>query len=85
MEGATEIIPLVADATDFTQEPVTRALNAAALVVDASTTLEYPRAASMVNALPRHISVFVTPNEWILQYEVAERYERCQSLVAAGG
>lgn len=36
MEGATEIVPLVGDATDFTQEPVTRALNGATLAVDAS-------------------------------------------------
>ncbi len=84
MEGATEIIPLVADATDFTQEPVTRALNAAALVVDASTTLEYPRAASMVNALPRHISVFVTPNgnAAVLLAEDAQRTLRLRTLEA---
>ncbi len=62
MEDATEIVPLVADASDFTQESVTRAITAATLVVDASTTLEYPRAASTVETLPRHVSVFVTPN-----------------------
>ena len=32
------------------------------LVVDASTTLEYPRLASFVEEFPRHVSVFITPN-----------------------
>lgn len=84
MEGATEIVPLVADAGDFTQEPVTRALNGAALVVDASTTLEYPRAASAIDTLPRHITVFVTPNgnAAVLLAEDGKRTQRLRTLEA---
>lgn len=84
MEGATEIVPLIADASDFTQEPVTRALNGVALVVDASTTLEYPRAASRIDTLPRHISVFVTPNgnAAVLLAEDAKRTLRLRTLEA---
>jgi len=84
MEGATEISPVVADAGDFTHGPVTRALNGAALVVDASTTLEYPRAASAIDTLPRHISVFVTPNgnAAVLLAEDAKRTQRLRTLEA---
>lgn len=84
MEGATEIVPLVADATDVTLEPVTRSLNGAKLVVDASTTLEYPRAASTVETLPRHVSVFVTPNgnAAVLLAEDVKRTMRLRTLEA---
>lgn len=84
MEGATAIVPLVADASDFMQELVTRAFADAALVVDASTILEYPRAASTVETLPRHISVFVTPNgnAAVLLAEDAKRATRLRTLEA---
>jgi len=84
MEGATEIIPLVADGSDLTQEAVTHALNSAALVVDASTTLEYPRTASACETLPRHISVFVTPNgnAAVLLAEDSRRTTRLRTLEA---
>lgn len=84
MEGATEILPLVADACDFTQEPVSHAFNDSALVVDASTSLEYPRAASTSDVLPRHISVFVTPNgnAAVLLSEDVKRTIRLRSLEA---
>ena len=84
MEGATEIVPMVADATDFTHKPVADALSAAAFVVDASTTLEYPRAASAVDRLPRHCSVFVTPNgnAAVLLAEDAKRTTRLRTLEA---
>ncbi len=84
MQGATEIIPIVADACDFTQEPVAPALAAAALVVDASTTLEYPRAVSLSDTLPRHFSVFVTPNgnAAVLLAEDAQRAKRLRTLEA---
>ena len=82
--GATEIVPLVADVADITQESVARALGAARLVVDASTTLEYPRAASAVDALPRHCSVFITPdgNAAVLLVEDAKRAQRLRTLEA---
>jgi len=84
MEGATEIVPIVADATDLAQESVARALSAGTLVVDASTTLEYPRMASAVDALPRHCSVFVTPdgNAAVLLAEDTKRAHRLRTLEA---
>jgi hypothetical protein len=84
MGRATEIVPLVADATDLTQESVTNTLSAATLVVDASTTLEYPRIASTVDALPRHVSVFVAPNgrSAVLLAEDAGRTQRLRTLEA---
>lgn len=84
MEGATEIVPIVADATDLSQESVARALAAASLVVDASTTLEYPRAASVNDTLPRHCSVFITPdgNAAVLLAEDAGRAHRLRTLEA---
>lgn len=84
VEGATEIVPLVADACDFTQASVTNATTAAALVVDASTTLEYPRVASTVDTLPRHVSAFVTPNgnAAVLLAEDRKRTRRLRTLEA---
>lgn len=84
MEGATEIVPLVADASDHAQASVTSALTAATLVVDASTTLEYPRAASTADTLPRHVSVFIAPNgnAAVLLAEDAKRAQRLRTLEA---
>jgi hypothetical protein len=82
--GAVEIFPLTADACDFTQEPVNRALTSATLVVDASTTLEYPRAASGVDDFARQISIFITPNgnAAVLLAEDAARSVRLRTLEA---
>jgi hypothetical protein len=84
MQGASEITPLHGDACDFSQASVTSALTAAKLVVDASTTLEYPRAASGVDAFGRHISVFITPNGngAVLLAEDEQRLIRLRSLEA---
>jgi hypothetical protein len=84
MEGASKIVPVVADACDFTLPAVAHALHSATLVVDASTTLEYPRAASMVETLPRHLSVFITPNgnAAVLLAEDAKRTFRLRTLEA---
>lgn len=62
LHGASEIKPVVTDACDIGAPEVRQALDQAAFVVDASTTLEYPRAVSADDSLPRHVSVFVTPN-----------------------
>jgi len=82
MQGATEIAPIVADACDLTQEAT--ALSSAALVIDASTVLEYPRAASAIASLPRHFSAFVTPNgnAAVLLAEDTERLKRLRTLEA---
>ncbi len=84
VQGATVITPLCADASDFTQDAVASALTSSNLVVDASTTLEYPRAASAVDAFARHISIFITPsgNAAVLMAEDAGRAIRLRSLEA---
>jgi len=84
MEGASNITPLYADACDFSESSVISALSSTRLVIDASTTLEYPRAASGVEGLGRHISVFITPNgnAAVLLAEDNERLIRLRSLEA---
>ena len=84
MNGATEIAPLSADASDFEQPAVKDALTGTQLVIDASTTLEYPRAASAVDTFARHISVFITPsgNAAVLLAEDAQRALRLRTLEA---
>lgn len=84
MDGATEIVPIVADACDLENESVSKALTNATLVVDASTILEYPRATSSHDELPRHVSVFVTPSGLgsVLLAEDAKRQHRLRTLEA---
>lgn len=60
--GALVCKPISEDALKIDAEPVRVPLEAAELVVDASATLEYPRLASTVDKLGRHVSVFLTPN-----------------------
>lgn len=83
-QGAGELIPVCADATDLTQEAVVKPLTAASLVVDASTTLEYPRLASTQDGFGRHVSVFITPdgNASVLLAEDADRKVRLRALEA---
>lgn len=84
MGRATEVTPLDADASDFSPGAVTDALSNAKLVIDASTTLEYPRAASAVDHFARHFSAFVTPtgNAAVLLAEDALRHIRLRTLEA---
>lgn len=84
MQGAIPVTPVVADACDIEQEPVASVLNGAALVVDVSTTLEYPRSTSAIDTLPRHFSVFVTPNgnSAVLLAEDGKRLHRLRTLEA---
>lgn len=83
-KGASEVKAIVADACNFKQEPMASALKASELVIDASTTLEYPRAVSAEDALPRHISVFITPNgnSAVLLAEDRERKQLLRTLEA---
>jgi integrative and conjugative element protein (TIGR02256 family) len=83
MLGATQVVPLVGDAMDISSE-FKNALSASSLVVDASTTLEYPRAVSSDDALPRHASTFLTPdgNSAVLLAEDAARSHRLRTLEA---
>lgn len=80
--GATK--GLHSDACDFSDEALIDALKSGTVVVDASTTLEYPRLASTRNDLPRHASVFVTPdgNGAVLLLEDADRSLRLRTLEA---
>lgn len=82
--GASTVTAVVTDTCNFTQEPMASALRASELVIDASTTLEYPRAVSAENAVPRHISVFITPNgnSAVLLAEDRERKQRLRTLEA---
>lgn len=84
MDGATEVTPLDADASDFSPGGVADALSGAKLVVDASTTLEYPRAVSTVDHFARHFSAFVTPtgNAAVLLAEDSQRLIRLRTLEA---
>ncbi|MBD9663216.1 ThiF family adenylyltransferase [Variovorax sp. VRV01] len=84
MNGATEVTPLDVDASDFSAGAVADALSSAKLVVDASTTLEYPRGVSAVDRFARHISAFVTPsgNAAVLLAEDSQRLIRLRTLEA---
>ncbi len=81
-EGASRITPICADATDLSNNEVRAALTASRLVIDASTTLEYPRLASTLDELPRHVSAFITPdgNAAVLLAEDARRSVRLRTL-----
>jgi len=84
MQGASEVVGMFADACDATQEEFWQAIGDAQLVVDVTTTLEYPRLASTKDKIGRHISVFVTPNgnSAVLLAEDADRSARLRTLEA---
>lgn len=84
VQGATEVRSLVADATDLTDSRVAVALSTAALVVDVSTTLEFPRLVSTRDGIARHISAFITPsgNAAVLLAEDRDRRVRLRTLEA---
>lgn len=83
-KGANVVTAINADACAFNSEPVASALTSATLVIDASTTLEYPRAISKQDAAPRHVSVFITPNgnAAVMLAEDAARKNRLRTLEA---
>lgn len=84
MQGACDLVPIVGDACDAANTAVRSALTEAALVVDASADLEYPRYASTVDTFARHASVFVTPNgnAGVALIEDASRAQRLRTLEA---
>jgi integrative and conjugative element protein (TIGR02256 family) len=84
MNGASRATSVSADATDLSDVAVLNALKAATLVVDASTTLEYPRLASVTQDIGRHVSVFITPsgNAAALFAEDSNRSIRLRTLEA---
>lgn len=82
--GSSRIVPICADATDLSNEEVRQPLMTSTLIIDASTTLEYPRLVSFVDELPRHLSVFITPNgnAAVMLAEDAQRSIRLRTLEA---
>lgn len=82
--GATTAKPVVANALKIHESSVAEPLRTADLVVDASATLEYPRLASTVEKIGRHVSVFMTPNgnSSVLLAEDVKRDIRLRTLEA---
>ncbi|HBR68794.1 MAG TPA: hypothetical protein DEA55_05395 [Rhodospirillaceae bacterium] len=78
------ITPLCKDACNLDDEDIAKSMKDANLVIDASTTLEYPRQVSTLDDLPRHISVFMTPNGncAVLLAEDSKRMTRLRALEA---
>lgn len=83
-EGAASVTAVRGDACDAGVPAIKEALNSGSLVVDASAALEYPRQASFQDALPRHVTVFVTPagNGAVLMFEDRARSMRLRTLEA---
>lgn len=81
--NASKVDTVCADATLLNEETV-KALKSAKLVIDASTTLEYPRIASKHDEFGRHISVFITPdgNAAVLLAEDKAKTVRLRTLEA---
>ncbi|NNH79032.1 hypothetical protein HLH17_15520 [Acinetobacter sp. ANC 5380] len=84
VDDASIITSLIVDATDLIKDSSSAILRTASIVIDASTTLEYPRSASNDDSLSRHISVFITPdgNGAVLLVEDAERKIKLRTLEA---
>jgi integrative and conjugative element protein (TIGR02256 family) len=84
MQGANEVQAICADACDFANARVMSVIESAEVVVDASTTLEYPRLASTRDGIARHLSVFVTPsgNSSVMLVEDEKRERRLRTLEA---
>lgn len=82
--GATKVVSINADGGDFSNQSLLIAHKLSSLVVDASTTINYPRLASKRDDVARHISVFVTPNgdSSVLLAEDQERKIRLRTLEA---
>lgn len=83
-EGAASVTAVKGDACDAGVPAIHEALHSGSLVVDASAALEYPRQASFQDALPRHVTVFVTPagNGAVLMFEDRARSMRLRTLEA---
>lgn len=80
--GTSKIKHIVADACGSENEDLESSIVHAAIVVDASADVQYPRDASKKEAGARHVSVFVTPDGWsgVLLLEDAARKIRLHTL-----
>lgn len=83
-DGANPMTPICVDACSPDRETGWKSIQDASLVVDASTTLEYPRQSSSRDEVGRHISVFLTPtgNDAVMLAEDVKRKIRVRSLEA---
>lgn len=83
-DGETRITALNADACGRDREQVIEAIRKAELVIDASTTLEFPRSSSALENVGRHISIFITPsgNDAVMLAEDPKRTMRLRTLEA---
>lgn len=84
LNGAGTVVGVHADACDFIDGHPLPSLTSAELVVDASTTLEYPRLMSQRDDVGRHASVFLTPkaNGCVVLMEDRDRVTRLRTLEA---
>ena len=82
--GGFELTGVALDAVESTHEDLLKPIEASVLVVDASTTLDYPRRASMRANWPRHASAFITPSgrDGVLLLEDAGRQRTLRTLEA---
>lgn len=62
VSGAGTMNSVVVDAMNLADSRLSESLSTADVVIDCTTTLEYPRLISSHESLPRHISIFITPN-----------------------
>lgn len=72
------------NATDFTDQDLKGAFRTADLVVDATASIAYPRKVSGQRHVPRHLSVFFTPNgrDAVMLVEDKQRHIRLNALEA---
>jgi len=56
------ITPFIADALDIDNQTFVKAYKDSEIVIDATASLDYPRLASTKDNLPRHVSIFLTPD-----------------------
>jgi integrative and conjugative element protein (TIGR02256 family) len=84
MQDATKATAIHADACDLSDTKVLNVLQSSKLIVDASTTLDYPRLISTRSDVGRHVSIFVTPSAGagVLLLEDANRKNRLRTLEA---
>jgi integrative and conjugative element protein (TIGR02256 family) len=60
--AGTTVNGITADILKDEEREAVAAIKSSSLVVDASTTLDYPRKASLIAGNPRHASIFITPS-----------------------
>jgi hypothetical protein len=84
MNGADTIAGVHADACELVDGKPLPCIQAADLVVDASTTLDYPRLMSTRDDVGRHASIFLTPkaNGSVILLEDVKRSFRLRTLEA---